>query len=43
MRGLIAPLDVHHFTPFDCLAYRFDIVVRGTRATWFENVAPGGK
>lgn len=43
VRGLIAPLDVHHFTPFDCLAYRFDIVVRGTRATWFENTAAGAK
>lgn len=43
IRSLIAPLDAHHFAPFDSLAYRFDIVVRGTRATWFENATPGGQ
>jgi protocatechuate 3,4-dioxygenase, beta subunit len=37
IRGLIADLDVHAFQPLDSLAYRFDIVVRGARATWFEN------
>jgi protocatechuate 3,4-dioxygenase beta subunit len=42
VRGLIAALDVHAFQPFDSLAYRFDIVVRGSRATWFEN-SEGGK
>jgi len=42
IRGLIAQMDAHHFTPFDCLAYRFDIVVRGARATWFENPTPRG-
>jgi protocatechuate 3,4-dioxygenase beta subunit len=36
IRGLIANLDVHAFQPLDSLAYRFDIVVRGARATWFE-------
>ncbi|MEG6658993.1 protocatechuate 3,4-dioxygenase subunit beta, partial [Pseudomonas aeruginosa] len=24
--------------PMDCLAYRFDIVLRGQRKTFFENV-----
>ena len=43
IRRLIAPLDPHHFVQFDSLAYRFDIVVRGTRATWFENVVQGGQ
>lgn len=41
IRGLIADLDVNAFQPLDSLAYRFDIVVRGARATWFEN--GGGK
>jgi protocatechuate 3,4-dioxygenase beta subunit len=41
IRGLIADLDVHAFQPLDSLAYRFDIVVRGARATWFEQ--GGGK
>lgn len=34
---LIAPLDMNAAVPFDCLAYRFDIVLRGRRATMFEN------
>jgi len=34
---LIAPLDVNAAVPFDCLAYRFDIVLRGRRSTFFEN------
>jgi protocatechuate 3,4-dioxygenase beta subunit len=38
VRGLIASLDPHAFVQFDCLAYRFDVVLRGRRATWFENV-----
>lgn len=42
VRGLIAPLDPHAFQSFDSLAYRFDIVVRGSRATWFET-SHGGK
>lgn len=33
---LIAPLDLNAAIPLDCLAYRFDIVLRGRRATWFE-------
>ena len=37
IRGLIAPLDLHATEPLDSLAYRFDIVIRGARATWFEN------
>jgi protocatechuate 3,4-dioxygenase, beta subunit len=41
IRGLIAELDMHAAQPLDSLAYRFDIVIRGARATWFEN--GGGK
>lgn len=37
VRGLIAPLDRSAFVQLDCLAYRFDIVLRGARATLFEN------
>jgi protocatechuate 3,4-dioxygenase beta subunit len=37
IRQLIAPLDKTVAIPLDSLAYRFDIVLRGTRATWFEN------
>ena len=37
IRQLIAPLDKNVAVPLDSLAYRFDIVLRGTRATWFEN------
>ncbi len=43
IRRLIAGIDPGTFAPLDSLAYRFDIVVRGTRATWFENSAPGGR
>lgn len=43
IRRLIAPLDPHGFQAFDALAYRFDIVVRGAQATWFENTMPGGR
>jgi protocatechuate 3,4-dioxygenase beta subunit len=35
--GLIAKLDMSAMQPFDCLAYRFDIVLRGRDATYFEN------
>jgi protocatechuate 3,4-dioxygenase beta subunit len=28
-------------SPFDSLAYRFDIVLRGRRATYFENRPEG--
>jgi protocatechuate 3,4-dioxygenase beta subunit len=39
VRGLIALQDRGHFVPLDSRAYRFDIVLRGRRATWFENNA----
>lgn len=38
---LIAPLDMNAAMPFDCLAYRFDIVLRGRRSTLFENRMEG--
>ncbi|MGV8855778.1 MAG: protocatechuate 3,4-dioxygenase subunit beta [Devosia sp.] len=38
---LIAKLDRHNTTPMDALAYRFDIVLRGRRATLFENRKEG--
>jgi protocatechuate 3,4-dioxygenase beta subunit len=38
---LIAPLDMNAAVPFDCLAYKFDIVLRGRRATLFENRPEG--
>ncbi len=34
---LIAKLDMSNANPMDCLAYRFDIVLRGQRQTHFEN------
>ncbi len=34
---LIAPLDLNTAVPLDSLAYRFDIVLRGTRSTLFDN------
>ncbi len=34
---LVAPLDLNASLPLDSLAYRFDIVLRGRRATYFEN------
>lgn len=34
---LVAPLDLNAAVPLDSLAYRFDIVLRGTRGTPFEN------
>jgi protocatechuate 3,4-dioxygenase beta subunit len=37
VRALIAPLDRNAFVELDCRAYRFDIVLRGSRATLFEN------
>ena len=36
-RGLIALQDIGAFVPLDSRAYRFDIVLRGHRATLFEN------
>ena len=38
---LIAKLDMGEMEPFDSLAYRFDIVVRGRRSTYFENRPEG--
>jgi protocatechuate 3,4-dioxygenase beta subunit len=43
IRQLIAPLDPGAFIQLDSRAYRFDIVIRGSRATWFENTLQGGK
>jgi len=37
IRGLIALQDIGAFVPLDSRAYRFDIVLRGHRATLFEN------
>ena len=36
VRQLIAVLDRNNAIQLDSLAYRFDIVLRGARATWFE-------
>ena len=41
VRGLIAQLDRRAAIELDCLAYRFDIVLRGARATYFENRIQG--
>jgi protocatechuate 3,4-dioxygenase beta subunit len=38
---LVARLDMGAMVPFDCLAYRFDIVLRGPRQTLFENRPEG--
>jgi protocatechuate 3,4-dioxygenase beta subunit len=38
---LIAKLDMNAALPFDSLAYRFDIVLRGRRSTFFENKPEG--
>jgi len=38
---LVAPLDMPASKPFDSLAYRFDIVLRGRRSTLFENRPEG--
>jgi len=38
---LIAPLDLNATLPLDRLAYRFDIVLRGRRSTFFENRPEG--
>jgi len=38
---LIAPLDLNAAAPQDALAYKFDIVLRGRRSTWFENRPEG--
>jgi protocatechuate 3,4-dioxygenase beta subunit len=41
VRGLIALQDTGAFIPLDSRAYRFDIVLRGHRATLFENAVQG--
>jgi protocatechuate 3,4-dioxygenase beta subunit len=41
IRGLIALQDLAAFIPLDSRAYRFDIVLRGRRATLFENLVQG--
>jgi protocatechuate 3,4-dioxygenase beta subunit len=41
IRRLIAPLDRNAFVQFDSRAYRFDIVLRGRRATHFEDYIQG--
>lgn len=38
---LVAPLDLNAAVPLDMLAYKFDIVLRGRRATLFENKLEG--
>lgn len=38
---LIAPLDMNAAVPLDCLAYKFDIILRGRRSTYFENRPEG--
>lgn len=38
---LVAKLDMDKSIPFDCLAYQFDIVLRGNRSTVFENKLEG--
>jgi protocatechuate 3,4-dioxygenase, beta subunit len=37
VRQLIAPIDKNAGMQLDSMAYRFDVVLRGARATWFEN------
>ncbi|QDA36243.1 protocatechuate 3,4-dioxygenase subunit beta (plasmid) [Paracoccus liaowanqingii] len=41
IEALVAPLDLNQAVPLDCLAYRFDIVLRGRRSTFFENRPEG--
>ncbi|MBC7181704.1 MAG: protocatechuate 3,4-dioxygenase subunit beta [Roseovarius sp.] len=38
---LVAPLDMNASMPHDALAYKFDIVLRGRRQTFFENRKEG--
>ncbi|MEM7472902.1 MAG: protocatechuate 3,4-dioxygenase subunit beta [Pseudomonadota bacterium] len=39
--ALTAPLDMHRTVPMDSRAYKFDIVLRGQRQTYFENRKEG--
>ena len=41
IQQLVAPLDKANAVPFDALAYKFDIVLRGRRSTLFENRLEG--
>jgi protocatechuate 3,4-dioxygenase, beta subunit len=41
VQRLIAALDLNAAVPMDCLAYKFDIVLRGRRSTLFENKMEG--
>jgi len=38
---LVAKLDMANMVPFDSLVYRFDLVLRGRRQTFFENKPEG--
>jgi len=38
---LVAKLDMSEMRPFDCLVYRFDMVLRGRQQTFFENQREG--
>jgi protocatechuate 3,4-dioxygenase beta subunit len=38
---LIAPMDLNATVPFDAIAYKFDIVLRGRRSIFFENRPEG--
>ncbi|SMY10038.1 protocatechuate 3,4-dioxygenase subunit beta [Flavimaricola marinus] len=39
--GLVAALDLNETIPLDTIAYKFDIVLRGQRSTFFENRPEG--
>lgn len=41
VQRLIAVMDLNASVPMDCLAYKFDIVLRGRRSTLFENRLEG--
>ncbi|MBK4214625.1 protocatechuate 3,4-dioxygenase subunit beta [Paracoccus caeni] len=41
IESLVAPLDMNRAIPMDCLAYQFDIVLRGRRQSVFENRMEG--
>ncbi len=41
VRALVAPLDMNRAIPMDCLAWKFDIVLRGRRQSFFENRREG--
>lgn len=41
VQALVAPLDMNRTIPMDCMAYKFDIVLRGRRQSIFENRPEG--